>query len=211
MQRDLPTASQVQRALDQVYALPEFAPRAVPGPLRWLAERWAGLRAWIAELFERFQVLETTTPFLFWLVVAGLALAALAIIGHFVLAAEGAWRGRERRSRAAAQAGAGAGPRGPAEWEAEARRAAAEGRLRDAALALYQALLLRLDAGGAVRYDASKTPGDYRLEARTKPDAARVLDDFLRGFEPVAFGGRPLDAPGYEALRRAAGQGGAPG
>lgn len=210
MQGVLPTVPEVQRVLDEVYALPEFAERTLPGPLRWLADRWAELKAWVAAMFERFQVLETTAPFLFWLVVAGLALAALAIIGHFVLAAGGAWRGRERRPRAAAEAGPGV-PRGPAEWEAEARRAAAEGRLRDAALALYQALLLRLDAGGAVRYDASKTPGDYRLEARAKPDAARVLDDFLRGFEPVAFGGRALDAPGYEALRRAAGQGGAVG
>jgi hypothetical protein len=210
MQRALPTAPEVQRALDEVYALPEFAERTLPGPLRWLAERWAGLKAWIAVLFERFQVLETTAPFLFWLVVAGLALAALAIIGHFVLAAEGAWRARERRPRAAAETGAAAA-RGPAEWEAEARRAAAEGRLRDAALALYQALLLRLDARGALRFDASKTPGDYRLETRAKPDSARVLDDFLRRFEPVAFGGRPLDGPGYEALRRAAGRGGALG
>ncbi|HEX2189183.1 MAG TPA: DUF4129 domain-containing protein [Longimicrobiaceae bacterium] len=44
-----------------------------------------------------------------------------------------------------------------------------------------------------------------------KPDAARVLDAFLRGFEPVAFGGRPLDREGYDALRRIAGQGGAAG
>jgi hypothetical protein len=211
MRRPLPTAPQVQRALDEVYALPEFAPRTLPGPLQWLSDRWEALRASIAGLFARFEVLETTAPVLFWGMVAALSLGALLIIGHFAVAARGAWRGRERRARAGAQAGAGAGPRGAAEWEAEARRAAAEGRLRDAALALYQALLLRLDARGAVRYDTAKTPGDYRVETSARPDAARALDDFLRGFEPVAFGGRPLDASGYEALRRAAGQGGALG
>ncbi len=208
MRRPLPTAPQVRRALDEVYALPEFAPRALPGPLRWLADRWEALQASIAGLFSRFEVLETTAPVLFWGMVAVLSLSALLIIGHFGLAARGAWRGRGRRARAGAPTGVGAGPRGAAEWEAAARRAAAEGRLRDAALALYQALLLRLDARGAVRYDTAKTPGDYRSEAAARPDAARALDDFLRGFEPVAFGGRPLDAPGYERLRRAAGQGG---
>lgn len=210
MQRRLPGAPEVQRALDEVYARPEFAERTLPGPLQWLSDRWAEVKAWFRELFGGFLDLEGTAPVFFWLMVGALALGALLIMGHFVVAAQGSWRGRERRARAEG-AGAAAGPRGATDWEAEARRAAAEGRLRDAALALYQALLLRLDARGAVRYDASKTPGDYRAEARARPDAARVLDDFLRGFEPVAFGGRPLDASGYEALRRAAGQGGALG
>jgi len=203
--QQLPDSSQVRKALDEVYALPEFAPRTLPGPLQWIADRWEALKASIAALLERFQVLETTAPVMFWAMIAGLVVCALAIIGHFVLVARGAWRGRERRSRAQEETGAAAPPRGVAEWEEEARRAAAEGRLRDAALALYQALLLRLEAQGAVRYDAAKTPGDYRLETQAKPEPARVLNDFLRGFEPVAFGNRPLDAAGYDALRRAAG------
>ncbi len=203
--QQLPDSSQVRRALDEVYALPEFATKQLPGPLQWIADRWEALKASVAALLGRIQVLENTAPVLFWVMVAGLVLCALAIIGHFALAARGAWRGRERQSRAQGEMGGAAAPRGVAEWEEEARRAAAEGRLRDAALALYQALLLRLDAQGAVRYDASKTPGDYRLETQAKPEPARVLNDFLRGFEPVAFGNRPLDAAGYDALRRAAG------
>ncbi|WP_414678865.1 DUF4129 domain-containing protein, partial [Longimicrobium sp.] len=50
----------------------------------------------------------------------------------------------------------------------------------------------------------SKTPGDYRREVRAQPDAARTLTGFLRRFEPVAFGGRAVDAQAYEALREAA-------
>jgi hypothetical protein len=97
------------------------------------------------------------------------------------------------------------------EWEEEAARAAAAGRFRDAAVALYQALLLRLEAGGVLRYDPAKTPGDYRREARRDPRAAGALTAFLRGFEPVVFGGRALDAAGYDRLRGAAGEAGARG
>jgi hypothetical protein len=95
-------------------------------------------------------------------------------------------------------------PRSAVDWEAEAARLAAEGRLREASAALYQALLLRLDGRGAVRFDPAKTPGDYRREARPHPEAARALTGFLRLFEPVAFGGRGLDAEGWERMRTAA-------
>jgi hypothetical protein len=211
MQAELPPAPAVRRALDEVYALPEFAPRSLPGPLQWLADRWGEARAWLAEMLERLGVQDAAAPLLFWGMIALLGVAALVILAHFAGVGRGAWRARERRGRAA-DAGAGTTlPRGAAEWEAEARRAAAEGRLRDAALALYQALLLRLDARGDVRYDPAKTPGDYRLETRAKPEAARVLDAFLRAFEPVAFGGRPIDGAGYDALRRIAAGGGTGG
>lgn len=211
MQGGLPTGPQVDRALDEVYVLPEFAPRTLPGPLQWLADRWAALKAALAALLERFQVMETAAPVLYWGVIALLGLFALGILAHLATTARRALRGRERRARGESAPGAAVAARDVAGWDAEARRAAAEGRLRDAALALYQALLLRLDARGALRYDASKTPGDYRTETAARPADARVLNDFLRGFEPVAFGNRALDAAGYEALRRAAGAGGTPG
>ncbi|MDB4950595.1 MAG: hypothetical protein JWM27_3244, partial [Gemmatimonadetes bacterium] len=91
-------------------------------------------------------------------------------------------------------------------WDEEARRAAAAGRLRDAAVATYHALLLRLDTRGVVRFDPSKTPGEYRREAWRDPAVAGALAGFLRLFEPVVFGGRPLDGTGYERLRAAAGE-----
>jgi hypothetical protein len=87
----------------------------------------------------------------------------------------------------------------------------AEGRLREASLALYNALVLRLDARGAVRFDPAKTPGDYRREVRANPAVARPFAAFVRGFEPVVFGGRALDPDGYERLRAAAGEAGVRG
>jgi hypothetical protein len=55
-----------------------------------------------------------------------------------------------------------------------------------------------------VRFDPAKTPGDYRREARKHPAVGPGLGGFLRHFEPVAFGGRPVDGARYERLRAAA-------
>jgi hypothetical protein len=142
--------------------------------------------------------------------VGWLAVAAVALLAHLVwTAVQAARRAEPETAGAAAGKTARAKPRTAADWEAEAARLAAEGRLREASAALYQALLLRLDGRGAVRFDPSKTPGDYRREARPHPDAAQALGAFLRLFEPVAFGGRGLDAEGWERMRVAAAGGGA--
>lgn len=139
---------------------------------------------------------------IFWIVVGVLALAALLIAAHFAGAIARLWRGRER-TRGAERRSAGAAPLplGAADWEDRARRAAADGRWRDAARALYQALLLHLAERGAVRYDPSKTPGDYRREVRGDAEASRALNSFLRLWEPIVFGGRAIDGSAYERLR----------
>lgn len=206
MQSGSPTAAQVDEALRRTYARPELAPRE-PGALDGLREWWRQLWARIGDWFDRFGDLRTDTPVVYWIVIAALVAAALGIIGYLLwstlvgMADRGAVdRAETRRAGSAPNARA----RSAAEWEEEARRAAAAGRYREAALALYQALLLRLEAAGAVRYDPAKTPGDYRREARRDPRASGALTAFLRGFEPAVFGGRALDGEGYERLRAAA-------
>lgn len=207
-----PTNEQVEAALARVYARPELQARE-PGELE-------GVRGAVRRFFSRMGEgmggdLRTESPVLYWLVVGGLVALAVGIIAYFLyttlarLQDEAAGGGRAPR----------AGPGGPVdarartagEWEEEARRAAAAGRYRDASIALYQALLLRLEAAGALRYDPAKTPGDYRREARGNPRAAGALAAFLRGFEPAVFGGRALDEAGYGRLCSAAGEAGVRG
>src|SRR5690606_18084059 len=99
------------------------------------------------------------------------------------------------------------GPDAPAEpmgaegREQRAAALAAQGRWREAALALYQGRLHRLPAAGLVRLDPAETSGDYRRESRRDPASYRLLDTFLRRFEPLAFGGRPVDAAAFDSLR----------
>ena len=204
MPAPLPTAQQVQQAVATVYRRPEYQERR--GVMDWVWARVGEALAWIGDRVGELAALRHTAPVLFWIIVGWLALSAVAILVHLVWTAVKAARRGEEEPTGPARVKA-ARPRGPAEWEAEAARLAAEGRLREAAAALYQALLLRLDALDAIRFDPSKTPGDYRLEARRDPVAAGALNTFLRLFEPVAFGGRELDRDGWERMRSAAAAG----
>lgn len=204
MQARVPTAAQVDQALQRVYARPELQPRE-PGAMDAVRDWRRELFARIGEWLLRFGQLRSDSPVVYWLVIGALAAAGAAIVGYLL------WntfkRLEERGAAPTPKQGTGgvnARARTAGEWEEEARRAAAAGRFRDAAVALYQALLLRLEAAGALRYDPAKTPGDYRREARRDPRAAGALAAFLRGFEPVVFGGRTLDGEGYERLRAAA-------
>ena len=211
MQTSLPTEPQVRAALERVYARPELAPRQ-PGPTDgisdFLRRVWAAVNDW----FSSFGALRSDSPVVYWLVMGSLIALGLGIVAYFVYRTLSGLEGGEH-----VRVPRGPGPavdaraRTAGEWEEAARRAAAAGRFREAAVALYQALLLRLEAAGVIRYDPSKTPGDYRREARRSPQAAGALTAFLRGFEPVVFGGRALDAAGYDRLRGAAGEAGAHG
>ena len=205
----VPTAPEVQRAVETVYRRPEFAEKE-PGFGSWIWGRVASVLQWIFDRIADFGELRQSAPWIFWAVMIWLVATLLVIIGHLVwTAVQAARMGADDPASATADGSPRTRPRTAVDWEAEAARLAAEGRLREAAAALYQALVLRLDARGAVRFDPSKTPGDYRREARKHADASRSLTAFLRLFEPVAFGGRGLDATGWERLKAAAAEGGA--
>jgi hypothetical protein len=212
MQTSLPTEPQVRAALERVYARPELAPRP-PGPLDGVREALGRVLRRIGDWFGSFGDLRGESPVVYWLVMGALIALGLAIIAYFIRNTLLRLGEQDAAPRVARGPGAAIDARAQTagEWEDEARRAAAAGRYRDAAVALYQALLLRLEAAGALRYDPAKTPGDYRRETRRAPQAAGALTSFLRGFEPVVFGGRALDAAGYDRLRGAAGEAGAHG
>lgn len=204
MQARVPSAAEVNQALERVYARPELQPRP-PGPLdgfrEWRRQMFARLGEWLGRLGD----LRSDNPIVYWLMIGVLVAAGVSIIAYLLWNTLSRLEERGAAPRPAAVPGAvNARARTAGEWEEEARRAASAGRFREAAVALYQALLLRLEAAGAVRYDPAKTPGDYRREARRDPRAAGALTAFLRGFEPVVFGGRALDGDGYERLRAAA-------
>jgi hypothetical protein len=196
----LPEAGEVDRALALVYSHPELAPPA-PSPWRvWLGELWDRMRAVLASLFPDLQVGSGDLYLIVWIVAALAAVVTAAVAVHLVRGGSAWWKGRERRVAPTA-AGDRSGAASAGDWDVRARALADAGRWRDAVLALYQALLLRLDSRGTVRYDAAKTPGDYRRESRDDMAAAHLLDQFLRGFEPVAFGARAIDRDGYQTLQ----------
>lgn len=205
MQVALPTRERVERALAEVYARPEFAPPARSPIREWLRSAWQTVREWFAALLPDVQVGAGSARVLYYGLLAVLALIALWTAVHLVRRLRAMYRLRERERTTSAAGGESAPD--AAVWDARAAAAAARGAWREAALALYPALLLRLQQAGALQVNAHKTPGDYRREVRSRPDAARALGRFLHLWEPAVFGGRALDADGYERLRTAAGGG----
>jgi hypothetical protein len=197
----LPSTAEVDAALADAYARPELSPPAPPGWRVWLVERLNQLLDWVVSLLPTPQIGEGGAGALSWAVIVVIALIAVAALLRVTRALATA-RGAAPRSGTGAGAGATARAEGVEDWRERARMAADAGRWREAALALYHALLLRFDAEGAVRYHPAKTPGDYRREVRRDPRASSLLERFLGPFEPVAFGARALDAEGFARLSR---------
>jgi hypothetical protein len=81
---------------------------------------------------------------------------------------------------------------------ARALAAAAEGRYHDAAALLWASALRALDERGRVRYDAARTPGEWR---RAVGDPA--FDALARDAVTALFGGRAVDAALVERMRAA--------
>jgi hypothetical protein len=81
---------------------------------------------------------------------------------------------------------------------ARALAAVAEGRYRDAAALLWASALRALDERGQVRFDAARTPGEWR---RAVGDPA--FDALARDAVVALFGGRAVDAALVERMRAA--------
>jgi hypothetical protein len=192
-----PSAGEIGAALREVLARPEFQPPR-PDPVQSLLARiTATIGRVISGLFDRLADLPGGTAVDILLIV-GLLVAVTLLVYK-----AGGAVGRRRRS-APRTAPTAAAPQSvvettPAEWEALARRLAEEGRLREAALALYQSVLRRLVDAGSIRYHASKTPGDYRREVG-RGTLGGGFAAFVRSFEAVAFGRVAHDRGEFQTL-----------
>jgi len=196
------STSEVEEALGSVLSRAEFAERSIPEVLEWsaairraIAEFFQGLLRGLLEFLNSIEGLRNATPILFTILVTGTVILLLLLARH-------SWRVLRERARARALVAPPSDPLSPPSrdleaWETLASRALAEGRTLDAAHAMYAALILRLESRGIIEAEASKTPGDYRREARRR-DAreGRLVGRFVSVFEPLVFGGRtPEEAP----------------
>ena len=195
------SADTVDAALVRVFARSEFAERESSGVLRLVSDLGRAFRQWIGSLLRAW-VPEQWHPAFTWLIVVLVSLLALWALVTMVRALVGS-PGRHDATEPV-QTAVGLRVEDAAAWEAAARAAAAAGRFRDAAIALYLATVLRLEERGILRYHAGKTPGDYRAEARSHPESRGPFDTFIRQFLPVAFGARTPDAAAFHALRSTA-------
>lgn len=200
MQQELPGADEIWAVFDRVLASPDFQQ-----PTESIAERIVGLvYDFLRALFGRWMpTLDDETVRLVSLALVFLAAGAVIVA---------TWRrtvDRDSRAGRRSRRTSATSPRSATDWVRRARQAQREGRLRDAATALYRAVVLHLEARGDVRYGEWKTPGDYALEVGGT-DAESSFESFLALFVEIAFGPRAPTDDSVESLFARAGRLGCP-
>lgn len=179
----------VREALAEVYRRPEFLSAEKKTLFEILSEwlvRWLGT------------VEGSAPPWVSRVLIGLVAALGLLLLAQIAWAARGLFA-RPRRPTARA---AGAAPERPepARHRRSAEEAAARGEYVAAVRALYRYALARLHERGRVRYDESKTGGDYLRELARAPDRGETFARFLSDVERVLFGGRPCGADQYDRL-----------
>jgi hypothetical protein len=139
------------------------------------------------------------------------ALAAVAVVLF--------WQGRSRRAgrRQGVETGrdlapqddllAQAGQRSPAALLRESEELARAGRFLEALRLLYLGVLVLLHRGGLIRYEPTRTNGEYARQLKGSEDATELYPPFRRlttAFEVKWYGERTCDAADYNACRRLA-------
>jgi len=191
----LPTDS-LRAVLDSVFAEPAYAWVDEPQPLAFVRDWWGRLADWITAT-------RSLHALLFQLLVFALAAVLVAILVHAgyvfqqtIKAAAG------RESKTMLQS---AQVRRDAAWYlAAADQAAAAGRYGDALRLAFEALILRLDAMGSVRWGPGKTARDYSREARLLPLDRERLGGLVGVLYRHVYSGVPCGASEYAVLRGAA-------
>lgn len=179
----------IRDALAEIYRRPEFLSAEKKTLFELLSEwlvRWLG------------SVEGTPPPWLDEVVYGVLAGVGVFLLAWIAWAARGLFaRPRHAIGRATVEA--------PARQDATAHRraaqeAAARGEHVAAVRRLYLYAVARLHERGRVRFDESKTGGDYLWELARGPDRGETFARFLREVERVLFGGRPCGPDLYRDL-----------
>jgi len=156
--------------------------------------------SWLGTLAKVFRWLGSV---LFWVLLGVAALAIIAAIVRIVRTPRAAAE-EDAMPEPNAPDGAGAAPAAvPFDHDADrhlgrARSLAAKGEYALALVELHAAVVLRLDARGAIVMQRGRTNGDYARELRGKPELLTPFRELSRAVEGVHFGARRADAGLYE-------------
>ena len=168
----------LRAVLDSVFAAPQYRWVQHPDAFAALRLRWAEFKVWL-------QGLHDAHPAGYRLVLVAAVAILTAILVH------AGWSFLREIGSDRKRADHTPGPDGRWQDEAwyrrEADRLANQGRFADAIQADFIALLLALDARRVLKFEASKTPGEYARETRFAPDANRAFRELVRKLYGYAF------------------------
>jgi hypothetical protein len=189
---DIP-ADSLRAVLDSVFASSSYQWVEPPRPFAFLGRWWDALQDWLAafretnpRLFEAF----------FWVLIAGLVLIFAHALYVMVRTVRAAGTAEDRTVSAPAR------ERRDSAWYRRAAATLAEaGRYAEAMPLDFLALVLDLDSRQVVRFQLSKTPGEYAREARLPETQQAELRGVVTDLYACAFARRPCGPDDYAAWR----------
>jgi len=186
----------MRAVLDSVFAGPAYAWVTRPHPLLLLRQWWLHFADWLAAT-------RTGHPALFNALLLGLSVILVAIVVHAGYVFQQTLRAAGRLETGATRSGIVS--RRDAAWYLRAAdQAAAGGRYREALRLAFDALVVRLDAMGSVRWGPGKTARDYTREARLAPRERDRLRQLVGLLYRHVYSGAPCGPAEFAALRDAA-------
>lgn len=195
------SAEEARRRAEEVLARPDYewdepSDGPLQGVLSWIDEQWSKVLAGVG--------LGDLPRWIAWAALAILVVVAAALV---VVLVRRRGAGRRPGGRPTASGAVETEPEPPTGWDAEARRAAAEGRWRDAVRCTYRALVVDLAAAGALGDGAERTSGELATDlARSRPPAAEAFADATALFEATWYGGARAGPDDLQRLDALAGQ-----
>jgi len=184
------TQSDPSEVLRAVLADPEFDTDWQEHLARWLGQAWRSFQHWLRHLpdLERWALLLACVAILAWLV--------WTMIASY----------REMMAPdASALKGAGEAAAKLPTWQAlmaHARALASEGRVREAARALQQAVYSVLASRKRLAWDGARADWEWVARLGTGPEAGPELAAFTEQAQAIAYGGAGADSGGtrFESL-----------
>jgi hypothetical protein len=189
-----PEAQVIRAKLNEIRSERRLTPRK--SFAQWLAEKFAAWRGpWHS--WQGSWVKTLMWVFLIWAVIT-----LLFILGHLIWTVKAlAGMGLAGGARAAGARRVVAGRRiSSDELRAQALQMARNGAHREAVGLLMMALLLQLDEAGILRFDPSKTNGDYVRECAPVLAQAAAFRGFVLSFDEMIYGARRCEQDSFDRM-----------
>lgn len=180
--------------LDTVFAGPAYAWGQQGRPLESLTTWWRRFSDWLSATRD-------THPTLFQGLTLLLSVVLVGILAHAAYVFLRTLRAASRIDGATAPQPTTVSWRDAGSYLRAADQAAAAGRFREALSLAFEALVLRLDEAGLVRWGPGKTARDYAREARLAPAEHERLGGLVGLLYRCVYGGAPCGPDEYRAVR----------
>lgn len=204
-----PRSVRIHQDLREILSRPEFSTAPAQESLvqiigRWLRERWEAFMRWWNRLFSfGGRAGPGTARVVMWAVLAAMIVAIAYVLAY------GLRRLGLRSGTVSYRAGINSSDvledqvEDPDVLAAAAKDLAAAGQLRRAYRAIFLAILLRLDKQGLIRFDRSRTNGEYLRSLRSRPEIFTWMRPLTNEFDVRWYGERSVEEQDFRRALRA--------